>query len=83
MSNLYTQEVRDAVHKMPCPVPVTVHIVGYDNGLAIRIYQKEVEQRSMEEQITLMSYIYDLRDLIQSFDIVCAIQGIPIDVRGH
>lgn len=78
MSKLYTREMKRAISKMPCPLEIRVDIVGYKDSLALRIYEQDIRPLNEGERVKLMSYLYDLKGLIESFDVRCTIQGLPI-----
>lgn len=72
----YTKEVAKAWKAIKCPVPITVDILGYPDGVAIAIYETEVKKLSDVERVLVMEYLRDVKKAIESFGVNTVIEGL-------
>ena len=76
---LYTDEVKKAVHSVPKPVPVAVHVVEYPDHLRLRVYENQILNLATPERIKVMEFLNMLEQVVKSFGIQCVPEGVKGD----
>lgn len=72
----YPTGLKQDLHKMKPPIPVAVDIIGFEKGLGIRVYADEVMKFGAKDRISLMSYLLNLKDIVESYGIDCVVDGL-------
>lgn len=71
----YPAGLKRDLHKHKPPIPIAVDIVGFEKGLALRVYAEEVMKFGTADRISLMSYLLNLKDVVESYGIDCVVDG--------
>lgn len=72
----YPKALRRDLRKIKPPIDVAIDVVGFEKGLALRVYAEEVMKYGAQDRIALMSYLYSLKDVVESYDIPCVVDGL-------
>lgn len=72
----YPKALKKDLHKYKPPIPIAVDIVRFEKGLALRVYAEEVMKFGANDRIALMSYLLNLKDIVESYGIECVLDGL-------
>lgn len=71
----YTNEVRTACKKVTKNSQVPVFFVEFDSGLAVVVDKNYTEEVTDKEKLSLARYLFEVQEVIRSFNIPCRVEG--------
>lgn len=74
---LYTKQIATAIKSVKAPYPnLKVNVVEYPGMLSLRVYEENIAEFSPMQHISIMEYLNMLRDIVESFNVKCDIEGV-------
>lgn len=78
----YNLEMAKAVRKIKKPYKnLVVDIMARPNYIAVVIYEDQVMEFEVDQRVNIMEYLMMVRDVIQSYNVRCELEGAKGRVR--